>query len=510
MASGKEHVKLYLDVIYRRKWWILIPPLLSLVVAFGLLERLPKVYRASTTILVIPQRLPESFVQPTVTAQVEERLSSLKVLILSRTYLEKVVRELSLVPEGAPDSSIEEACARISQNIEVLYDRFRWSFFTITATHQDPEKAAGIANRLAELFIEHNNALRERQAEGTLSTVESWRSGKDIQLSQLEQEIAEYRRAHLWELPEQRAANIQLLSGAQQRVQRLTNEMRALQERDVHLQSQLQSQNLLEAAVGLSGNPDPVLRKLTTLKEELGDLRVSYTDDHPAVRAKLAEIAEFRRLHPEMGSQDQAESYTESLAVLGLKRESERLKLEVASLGEEREEARKEVEQYAARVDNAPVREQELLALTRDYNRLKLVYDELLSKKEQAIRGKDLETSKQGEQFEVQDRARAPAAPFKPDPNSIVLLCLFVGVGLGVGIALLLEFLDQSVRTETEFRQSFPDLSLLAIIPSMNDIRHLRGKKKSSRKSKRSKAAALLLLCAIGIGAVLGAVLIAA
>ena len=40
--------KHYLDVVYRRKWWVIVPVVLSAVSSFFVLKHLPKIYRAST------------------------------------------------------------------------------------------------------------------------------------------------------------------------------------------------------------------------------------------------------------------------------------------------------------------------------------------------------------------------------------------------------------------------------------------------------------------------------
>ena len=49
----------YIDIALRRKWYIIIPLVLSVAVAFGVYKRLPKIYKATTLILVQPQRVPE-------------------------------------------------------------------------------------------------------------------------------------------------------------------------------------------------------------------------------------------------------------------------------------------------------------------------------------------------------------------------------------------------------------------------------------------------------------------
>ena len=55
------------------------------------LQHLPKVYEASTTILVVPQQIPQEYIRSTVTDDVMIRMGALQREVLSRPYLERLV-----------------------------------------------------------------------------------------------------------------------------------------------------------------------------------------------------------------------------------------------------------------------------------------------------------------------------------------------------------------------------------------------------------------------------------
>ena len=63
----------------------------------------PRQYKASTLVLVSPQKIPEAFVQATVTSKVEERLQSIAQEVLSRTRLEQIIGELKLYQKEQKD-----------------------------------------------------------------------------------------------------------------------------------------------------------------------------------------------------------------------------------------------------------------------------------------------------------------------------------------------------------------------------------------------------------------------
>ena len=64
-------------------------------------RRLPNRYRSETLILVVPQRVPESYVRSTVTARIEDRLQSISQQILSRTRLERIIQDFNLYRRSA-------------------------------------------------------------------------------------------------------------------------------------------------------------------------------------------------------------------------------------------------------------------------------------------------------------------------------------------------------------------------------------------------------------------------
>ena len=55
-----------ISILVRRRWLILLPFALGLAVAPWVAARLPKVYRSETLIMVVPQRVPDSYVKATI------------------------------------------------------------------------------------------------------------------------------------------------------------------------------------------------------------------------------------------------------------------------------------------------------------------------------------------------------------------------------------------------------------------------------------------------------------
>jgi len=490
----------YLDLFFRRKWWILIPTVLSFSASPFVYEALPKWYRASTTILVTPQTFSSRVGETMVTATVAERVANLAVQILSNTYLQTVVEELGLVGPGADAATLQSAANRLSKQVELEHDPLQLSWFRVAALDENPERAAQIANRLAELFIEQNSIWRKEQASAATETVDTWVQEKRKELAVEEQRMAAYRKKYLFELPEHMDANLQLLNAANQRHQSLSREIQGRIDQLTILQTQLQNESSLDPTLA-GKSTDPGIRELTQLQDELRELRVRYTEENPMVRNKIAAIEELKKTRPDLfGAQTSA-----AHDATGTRGNIARIEQEIASLEQERKRVQTEIVSYTERINKTPLREAELAELTRDYDIQKKEYEDLSKTKGLASRGEDLEAAKKGDQFRIQDPAIPPLKPYQPVLIQIILLCTVVGLGAGVGVAALLEFLDQTFKNEDEFRSAFPDIPVLAAIPTIDGGGRAR-KKVRRTGARRSSDAATWLVAGLLFPAAIAAV----
>ncbi len=460
----RAQVKMIIDIAWRRRWWIIIPPALGLAASVFVAKSMPRVYRASTTILVMRQSIPEDIVRTTVTTRVEERIRSLKIQVKSRRYLEQVVKELAMTT-NLSDKELDAACSRLSSNVDLDWDKQGLSWFNITVDDANPKRAADIANRLADLFIEQNSELREAQAKGTVETVEGWLEKTEKELRKRDAELARYKAQYLYELPDQQAATLQLMNAAQVRIQQLTGDIQLRTERlsTARAEEKLRLASGTGLGVPVTGD-DPDSRSYAQLQRELQDLLSNYTEENPLVRRKRDQIAQFAANHPELAH---------PVASTGVPSPSSnpeiaRLETEIQHLETEREREQRNVDMLRQRIENMPIRQQELSSLTRDYETLQHQYEANLAQKEQARRAQDIEAAKKGEQFQIQDRARPPSNPARPNIPMILIAGLVGGLALGVGIAAILEFIDHTVRNEDEFADRYPGLPILGSIPNLD------------------------------------------
>jgi polysaccharide chain length determinant protein (PEP-CTERM system associated) len=491
----------YIEIFLRRIWYIIIPFVIVIAGAAIYAFTAPKVYRASTLILVTPQKVPEAFVRPTVTSKIEDRLQSISQEIMSRTRLEQVISEFKLYPEAKSRNS-EEVVEEMRRNIQVEL-KGKEGFFSISYMGKDPRTITTVTNKLASLFIEENLKLREQQAQGTSEFLSIELSSTKVKLDEQEKTMTNFRRQHFGELPEQRDANLQVLGQLQLLYQRVGESMRSAQDRKLVIQKQMNDMELLLASFpDISPNiregsrsplipvRDPQEVQLEQLKNQLADLLTKYTEKHPdimIVKRRIAELeakiekdklekkAEEKIVStglpvPEGETKEAKKDGKSALRLNPQYKEMEKqliaTELEIQRLREEEVKVKAQINLYRGRIENTPLREQEMTLIGRDYQNTKESYQTLLKKSQEAMQAENLERRQKGEQFKVIDPARLPEKPFKPDVPKILLFGLLLGMGSGFGLAFFREQMDRSFR-DAEDLEATLGFKVLTNIPKV-------------------------------------------
>src|SRR2546423_15307095 len=103
----------YLAIARRRRWWIVVPPLVLAVVACLVPWALPNRYVSQTLVLIDAQKVPDNYVKPVMTEELNQRLATMKEQILSRAQLEPVIRRFDLFKEDWGKVPIESLIDRM-------------------------------------------------------------------------------------------------------------------------------------------------------------------------------------------------------------------------------------------------------------------------------------------------------------------------------------------------------------------------------------------------------------
>jgi polysaccharide chain length determinant protein (PEP-CTERM system associated) len=446
-------------------------------------------------ILVVPQRVPESYVRSTVTMRIEDRLRSLRQQILSRSRLEKIINDFELYSADIKKRPMEAIVEEMRTRVGV--DTVREDTFQVSFVSESPRTAMIVADRLASMFIEENSVDRGLQADGTNQFLESQLDSARKRLVDHEQKLEAFRRRNAGELPSQLPANLQVIESAQNQIQNLNESINRDRDRRLVLERSLADAAdgaTIEAGIGRQtpAGMSPELRAVDQLDQARADLRqlqLRLKPEHPDVIAKIRTIAELEQKMQEASAATPAGDTRPAGPMSGpelirrargrqVQIEIDKLDAQIASKESDMRELRQRMSDYQHRVEAVPGHESELTGLMRDYDTLQKVYSDLLSKKENSQISANLEREQVGEQFKVIDPARLPEEPFSPNRLQIALVAGAMGLFLALAIAGVLEYRDMTLRTEDEIVRTLV-LPVIAAIPLMAAVADARRQRRN-------------------------------
>jgi polysaccharide chain length determinant protein (PEP-CTERM system associated) len=471
----------YLGVARRRHFHFLIPFFVGWLAVWSASWILPPRYKSGTLILVEQPTMPKDYVTPNVNDDLQERLQSITQQILSRTRLLHIIDELKLYAANRPRTSPDELVERMRKDIqiELVRDaRNQITAFNVSYSARDPYVAQQVTSQLTNLFINENLEVRQQQSEDTTKFMEGQLETARQTLAAQEDKIREFKAQHVGELPEQLAPNLQILGGLQSQLQSEGDALNSARQQHVYLQSLVNQYRTLQGSSKTSdGVPlglAAVDQELEKLKAQLADMSSHYTDRHPDVRKLKDQIATTEKMRDQImagmkakadGSAAPTQDVTAPITATDIRDASPMVQLQGQLQANETEIANRErgivalkakVGDYQARLNQEPVREQQLADLTRGYDQSKANYDELLKKKTESSMATSMELLQQGERFRILD---PPSLPLKPDFPDRLKFC---GMGLGIGLALgavvagAFEMADDRAYSEAEIKGLLP------------------------------------------------------
>jgi polysaccharide chain length determinant protein (PEP-CTERM system associated) len=468
-----------LAIAWRRKWWVLVPALVIATVNAAWTRQLPNLYQAEALILVVPQRVPENYARPSVTASLDGRLTTISQQMFSRTRLERIIADFNLYP-GVRTSDVMEDIVKQMRG-DIIVEVVRGDVFRVGFTSSDPRTAMQVSGRLASLFIDENLHNRESLAEVTNRFLDSQLEEARRQLIENEQKLEVYRRQHDGQLPSQVQANLEGLHNTEMQLQALTESSNRDRDRRLLLERVLADVNAADASappVPAQGadQSSAASDELLAAEANLREMQLRLTPEHPDIQILKRQIVQLqKRVQAEEAGRAPSASpnATEVMRrnrVNESKAELENLDQQIAGKVEEEKRLRGIVAEYQRKIEAAPTRETELADLTRDYDTFQQVYRDLLAKKADSKITANLERRQIGEQFEILDSPRLPERPAIPNRPRLYLMGLAAGLAVGFGLAALLEYFDRAMRSEDDVRAAL-NLLVVATVPVLTGTR---------------------------------------
>ena len=228
MLPGKKYAPedYILEIVWKRKWLIAVPVLVIGAPTFLYSGLFRIATGAQTSVLVIPQRVPRSFVTVDRHNGYHGTAADDQPADSEPHSPRRIAQEFNLYAARAPDDDHggchpADAGRHRHRHTTPRRGREGASSFTISYESASARTAMMVTERLALLFVQENLQDRELLANATNQFLEAELEDAKRRLIEHEKRLEQFRRDNAGRLPDQVQSNLQMMQNAQLQSQAL-------------------------------------------------------------------------------------------------------------------------------------------------------------------------------------------------------------------------------------------------------------------------------------------------
>ena len=464
-----------------RRHWVLIAAfaLIGPPAGYMAAKIMPPKYVSQTLVMV--QKPNVKMESPIDNTGMSAMLASLKGRILSRSYLEPIIRQNDLYSSEINSQPMDMLVGRLQAAIEVNpvqpltnnNPSDNLPGFSVTVTLDDPHKAQDVCAQVTSMFIEQSNKDTTTVNQNVNEFFANELASAKASLDEQDRQLAQFKSAHTGSLPEDENGNLGMLQNLNSQLQATSQALTRAQQDKTFAENLLQQQLSNVQATATGQSPDALLDQLSKLKSQLASLETAYKPDYPDVINAKANIAAIEKQiaanNASSPSPEEPKNSVEPASVTQLRAQIHSYDVEIAARSKEQDQLKQQIGLYQAREQMAPTVEQQYAELTRGYKTASDAYNDLLTQQHNASMAVDLQHQQQGIAFQILDPANLPSGPVSPSKIKFTAGGFAGGLGLGLALTLFFELKDQSFKSERDVEHSLR-LPVLAMIPDVEPI----------------------------------------
>lgn len=499
----------YIDIARRHKAWIFGPTFAAIVIAVVVAFLWPDTYVSTAIIRVVPPQVPDTYIPPNITTDMQGRINGLTQMILNRSSLTNLInkhqlykKELSRLPIDdvidvmrLRDIKISpvQTFAQSTQGRQVV------PAFLISFQYSNRYTAQRVTDDLTSSFLSESQREATDQVIGTTELLQSqWESAK-AKLAECDQRLQAFKVSHLGNTTDQQQANFSQVNALQAQMIQLESQMSRIQTDKLQLDNEMR---IAKQALAQLKDPnadqqviDQKNEKLAAKDKEiegaegyLARLRERYRDNYPDVQAYKQQIELLKKQREDIRKEDSekkpevaARQLPPNPAFLHEQRNLQQTIQRLAAAQEAKDMEMKQVQKQSAtlteslrgiqgRIEAAPLGDKEYTEILSDRELALRSYQEADQKLSMSKRAQDVTRRQEGEKLTILDPPSLPATPTEPKRAIIVLVGAAIGIALGILLAFAREMKDTSLKNLKDVR-AYTHLPVLGSIPLLeNDL----------------------------------------
>ena len=446
--------------LWQKKLRIIITILVICGVGFYYITKLPKIYRASATILLDTNSQNFSLPDPVATfsSSGDTQLETYMEFLRSRQFIEKIVDELSLTSLPEFRSKRENATEQRHLDFAVSQILYNLTITRLGETHLlkisyeslSPQIAADVANAVGPTFFEFQSEMSRKRADEATAWLTQ-------HLSELQTELTAAETAFQSFLREESLVDI--------------SSQIALANRE--MSSLLEQKGINDKKIA---NMELTLQQITLANGDIAKLMsIPRFLNHPALGEIASKIAAQQIVFTEIKKRYKYKHHRYIAEKSNLEQliaeRKELIKQFIGAINQEfegfkahRESLRGQLEVAQAKLSEMARQELTLTKLRREVESTQKLYEAFLARLQETEILRDLGNN---EEYAVIDVAPVPASPSKPRVTLMLAVLGLIATFFSIGFWLAMHFVSDR---QTRFRQLIRklDVPLLTEIPKIS------------------------------------------
>ena len=483
--SGTLDLRQLVRVLLRRKWLLVLPWLVAVLVGATAAFLLRPIYVSRTTLML---EQPQELTGPLGTmigggVNPEQQAGRMREQVQSTVFLRGIltatgmrtapeVRAWALksarrYPGLAPDQQVDAfLCDYLRTAVEVR--RGRGDVFEITVSDLEAARARRLAEAVANQFVAASKAAQLEAARSTQSFSAEQEQLYRRKLAESEARLeAASRMASSGEVTQVDAASAARARGLLDQANLEVEEQR---QKLAGLQTQVQARDLT-ASLGAVSSPRTatLAAELAELDRQFAAVRLSAGPDNDGsgVRAMIAR--KYGDLQTELEENAAA-------ALAGLPADARELlvrtrlaQADLAAKQSGHDEIARQVTGYRREQAMSPARDLMLQRLREEVEANRTLYNSFVQQSASAQITEAFQSARIGGSFSVLEPAMQPLAPSRPNRPLIILLAFVLGAVVGVATVLVVEQHDESLKDAQEV-ENILGLPVLGAVPRVPEL----------------------------------------
>ena len=430
------------DILWQRRYHVLVCFIVMLIVGVTLAFALPRTYRSTATLLVQSQDLPTTLVNAPTTGAVEQRIARIREKVLSRGDLIQLIEQNDLYPSERRTKPLSKVIEEMRQatSVGALSSDIGQQSGTQNDTvaiamsfdYADPAKAQGVLQSFVTKFLSMDSQDVEDQASLSVRFLQDQATKLQSQISDIEGQLTALKAKNGAALASSGAPPLIDTGSFSAQITALQNENRQL--------------------IAQSRRPADRNDALTVAEAQLAAAQAQYNDTHPDVIAAKERVAQLRRLTTQ--NSDGGNSIQEQIAANNAA---------IRQLMGQRDETLSRANAAIAGQARAPAIMEQAMQLENRATNLRSQYQEISANLLKAQNSARMATEQRAERLSLVEPANLPDRPYSPNRVLLIGAGAAGGLFLGLLLALVMEFVNRPVRSPRQLEQL--GLPVIGVVP---------------------------------------------